>query len=77
MASLSTCHLGLWLGWQILLNLVKHGELRLNSQMGFYQRLRAHYVDELLKDFAESHIFVEVYKGNGSQSSSSHHKYDI
>ena len=22
-ASLSTCHLGLWLGWQILLNLVK------------------------------------------------------
>ena len=22
MASLSTCHLGLWLGWQILLNLV-------------------------------------------------------
>ena len=24
MASLSTCHLGLWLGWQILLNLVKN-----------------------------------------------------
>ena len=23
MASLSICHLGLWLGWQILLNLVK------------------------------------------------------
>ena len=23
MASLSTCHLGIWLGWQILLNLVK------------------------------------------------------
>ena len=23
MASLSTCHLGLWLGWQILLNIVK------------------------------------------------------
>ena len=23
MASLSTCHLGLWLGWQFLLNLVK------------------------------------------------------
>ena len=23
MASLSTCHLGLWRGWQILLNLVK------------------------------------------------------
>ena len=23
MASLSTCHLGLWLGWLILLNLVK------------------------------------------------------
>ena len=23
MASLSTCHLGLWHGWQILLNLVK------------------------------------------------------
>ena len=22
-ASLSTCHMGLWLGWQILLNLVK------------------------------------------------------
>ena len=25
MASLSTCHLGLWLGWQLLLNLVKVG----------------------------------------------------
>ena len=24
MASLSTCHLGLWLGWQILLNFVKY-----------------------------------------------------
>ena len=24
MASLSTCHLGIWLGWQILLNLVKY-----------------------------------------------------
>ena len=23
MASLSTCHMGLWLGWQILLNLRK------------------------------------------------------
>ena len=30
MASLSTCHLGLWLGWQILLNLVK---LQLKSVM--------------------------------------------
>ena len=27
MASLSTCHLGLWLGWQILLNLVKSAKL--------------------------------------------------
>ena len=27
MASLSTCHLGLWLGWQILLNLVKIASL--------------------------------------------------
>ena len=24
MASLSTCHLSLWLGWQMLVNLVKH-----------------------------------------------------
>ena len=24
MASLSTCQLGLWLGWQILLNLIKY-----------------------------------------------------
>ena len=24
MVSLSTCHLGLWLGWQIFLNLVKN-----------------------------------------------------
>ena len=28
MASLSTCHLGLWLGWQLLLNLVKLGHQR-------------------------------------------------
>ena len=27
MASLSTCHLGLWLGWQILLNLVNENKL--------------------------------------------------
>ena len=31
MASLSTCHLGLWLGWQILLNLVKLAADRLYS----------------------------------------------
>ena len=27
MASWSTCHLGLWLGWQILLNLVKYSRM--------------------------------------------------
>ena len=26
MASLSTCHLGLWLGWQILVNLLQDGQ---------------------------------------------------
>ena len=31
MASLSTCHLGLWLGWQILLNLVKSCNSTLQS----------------------------------------------
>ena len=33
MASLSTCHLGLWLGWQILLNLVKSLSRRRISNM--------------------------------------------
>ena len=31
MASLSTCHLGLWLGWQILLNIVKVTKLHQNN----------------------------------------------
>ena len=31
MASLSTCHLGLWLGWQIFLNLVKGVDLFKNN----------------------------------------------
>ena len=39
MASLSTCHLGLWLGWQIFLNLVKsmliHKEAYLSVAVGF------------------------------------------
>ena len=34
MASLSTCHLGLWLGWQILLNLVKRS-VRRGGDVGF------------------------------------------
>ena len=34
MASLSTCHLGLWLGWQILLNLVKN-----HIQNWFFRRI--------------------------------------
>ena len=43
MASLSTCHLGLWLGWQILLNLVKscllHSISSGRSGMGFWVSL--------------------------------------
>ena len=39
MASLSTCHLGLWLGWQILLNLVKE-QCRLDmKKYSFSQRV--------------------------------------
>ena len=37
MASLSTCHLGLWLGWQILLNLVKC------TSSGFYAHTKSYF----------------------------------
>ena len=36
MASLSTCHLGLWLGWQILLNLVIKKQIQLQER---YEKL--------------------------------------
>ena len=39
MASLSTCHLGLWLGWQILLNLVK------TSNLGRYAKDESYYTN--------------------------------
>ena len=37
MASLSTCHLGLWLGWQILLNLLGvtiSADMKVSEQCG-------------------------------------------
>ena len=36
MASLCTCHLGLWLGWQILLNLVKTPMQRIFRRHGVH-----------------------------------------
>ena len=39
MASLSTCHLGLWLGWQILLNLVK--SCMIDEESGYALEWRA------------------------------------
>ena len=46
MASLSTCHLGLWLGWQILLNLVKYymGIMYCMGIMYMYCVLYGYYV---------------------------------
>ena len=38
MASLSTCHLGLWLGWQILLNLVKSLYFIITPNVGYRPR---------------------------------------
>ena len=51
MASLSTCHLGLWLGWQILLNLVKYNnpdiiflvETKLDANYATYSFLPPNY----------------------------------
>ena len=40
MASLSTCHLGLWLGWQILLNLVKRSH-RVGPKLDQQDRVRS------------------------------------
>ena len=42
MASLSTCHLGLWLGWQILLNLVKSARLINATAMALATELNNH-----------------------------------
>ena len=40
MASLSTCHLGLWLGWQILLNLVKSSsDVAVDDQQYIYKHV--------------------------------------
>ena len=42
MASLSNCHLGLWLGWQILLNLVKCAYMRMCVWTHVCMYIRAH-----------------------------------
>ena len=44
MASLSTCYLGLWLGWQILLN---YEAVRLLSCNDYYVQLRTFSVDKM------------------------------
>ena len=46
MASLSTCHLGLWLGWQILLNLVIIQVLTNNMKMPSFHENRP-YINDL------------------------------
>ena len=57
MASLSTCHLGLWLGWQILLNLVKDGKTVLSWELCSIRR-------DLL-EILRSHEALKVTVGNG------------
>ena len=47
MASLSTCHLGLWLGWQILLNLVKFSTSGLNKSYPFEREPRMKQYNEI------------------------------
>ena len=52
MASLSTCHLGLWLGWQILLNLVK--------VLSLVQLLYTVVIPLFLPGEATSYLFIQV-----------------
>ena len=57
MASLSTCHLGLWLGWQILLNLLqdynkalKYVKALLTIEPGNHQAQELkEYIDQKMK----------------------------
>ena len=60
MASLSTCHLGLWLGWQILLNLVKYLKsiLRKKSGLCIYDECRKlHFASEnIVINFAKNGV---------------------
>ena len=63
MASLSTCHLGLWLGWQILLNAVCPGpDLPSTCVHRFYIILRGQ-VSVLHKD-----AFEDVDLGDEGQA---------
>ena len=55
MASLSTCHLGLWLGWQILLNL-----LNLNATIGRYLTRSVHQEEQLSDSLSDSQLWLNV-----------------
>ena len=61
MVSLSTCHLGVWIGWQILLNLVKSKHLsklyRLELLNIFFQAFFITKVSQLWNNFSCSPLF--------------------
>ena len=65
MASLSTCHLGLWLGWQILLNLVKQEEEEEEEEEEIMSSLTSSKVRGVLKQrFYER--FYDLFLVNGN-----------
>ena len=73
MASLSTCHLGLWLGWQILLNLVKSLSQSDNS---FLQLILTRVMRMLLDDLVgEGTLQVHAGKHQLGQLQACLHRY--
>ena len=48
MASLSTCHLGLWLGWQILLNIKKINEHCSNVQFNVQMIVNVKEIQDII-----------------------------
>ena len=65
MASLSTCHLGLWLGWQILLNLVKP----IIPAPVWLQRMRLHFSKfDLESESSCTYDRVKIYDGSSANA---------
>ena len=52
MASLSTCHLGLWLGWQILLNVLRPAKIAERKKADWFVRLRGLFTIAKATSFA-------------------------
>ena len=62
MASLSTCHLGLWLGWQILLNLVKFKKRSRNKPEHYKPVSLTSVVCKLLEKLIRDHMVEFLVK---------------